>query len=80
MHFETSEGEEVFFDANGDPAAKYEVINWQTNKEHQHEFVTVGRYDSSFPVHERLNVNMSSITWAGNTNKVCAGEVTSIKN
>ncbi|GAA6103070.1 extracellular calcium-sensing receptor-like [Tachysurus ichikawai] len=70
VRFETSEGEEVYFDVNGDPAAKYDVINWQTNKEHQHVFGTVGRYDSSFPVHERLNVNMSSITWAQNTNKI----------
>lgn len=74
MHFETSEGEEVYFDINGDPAAKYEVINWQTTKEHQHEFVIVGLYDSSFPVHNRLNVNMTSITWAQDTNKVCTGK------
>ncbi|XP_060779005.1 extracellular calcium-sensing receptor-like [Neoarius graeffei] len=64
VHFETREGEEVYFDINGDPAAKYEVINWQTSKENQHEFVTVGLYDSSLPVHDRLNVNMTSVTWA----------------
>lgn len=73
MRFKTGEGEEVYFDTNGDPAAKYEVINWQTSKEHQHEFVTVGLYDSTFSVHDRLNVNMTSILWAQNTNKVCMG-------
>ncbi|XP_072550828.1 extracellular calcium-sensing receptor-like [Salminus brasiliensis] len=70
VRFKTKEGEEVFFDENGDPAAKYEIINWQTTKEHQHEFVTVGLYDSSFSAHNRLAVNMTSILWAQNANQV----------
>ncbi|XP_062861014.1 extracellular calcium-sensing receptor-like [Trichomycterus rosablanca] len=70
VRFKTKEGEEVFFDENGDPAAKYEIINWQTSKQHQHEFITVGLYDSSFPEHSRLAVNMDTITWAQNTNQV----------
>ncbi|XP_036441540.1 extracellular calcium-sensing receptor-like [Colossoma macropomum] len=70
MHFKTKEGEEVYFDKNGDPAAKYEIINWQTSEENQHEFVTVGHYDSSHPSYDRLAVNTASIVWAGNSNQV----------
>uniref|UniRef100_W5LL67 Extracellular calcium-sensing receptor-like n=1 Tax=Astyanax mexicanus TaxID=7994 RepID=W5LL67_ASTMX len=70
VHFKTKDGEEVFFDENGDPPAKYEIINWHTNQEHQHEFVTVGLYDSSFPPHDRLAVNMDSIVWAQNSKQV----------
>uniref|UniRef100_A0A8B9GPV4 G-protein coupled receptors family 3 profile domain-containing protein n=1 Tax=Astyanax mexicanus TaxID=7994 RepID=A0A8B9GPV4_ASTMX len=70
VRFKTKEGEEVFFDENGDPAAKYEIINWQTTKEHQHEFFTVGLYDSSFPPHDRLAVNMATIRWAQNRDQV----------
>ncbi|XP_026852636.2 LOW QUALITY PROTEIN: extracellular calcium-sensing receptor-like [Electrophorus electricus] len=70
VHFKTKDGEDVYFDKNGDPAATYEVINWQTSKERQHEFVTVGLYDSTFPVNSRLTLNLSSIVWAQNTNKV----------
>ncbi|XP_017564437.1 extracellular calcium-sensing receptor-like [Pygocentrus nattereri] len=70
VHFKTKDGEEVYFDKNGDPAAKYEIINWQTSKEHQHEFVTVGLYDSSFPPQYRLTVNMTSIMWAKKNNQV----------
>ncbi|XP_035381009.1 extracellular calcium-sensing receptor-like [Electrophorus electricus] len=70
VRFQTKDGEEIYFDKNGDPAARYEVINWQTSKERQHEFVTVGLYDSTFPVNSRLTLNLSSIVWAQNTNKV----------
>uniref|UniRef100_A0A3B4CH31 G-protein coupled receptors family 3 profile domain-containing protein n=1 Tax=Pygocentrus nattereri TaxID=42514 RepID=A0A3B4CH31_PYGNA len=69
VHFKTKEGEAVHFDKNGDPVAKYEMINWQTTEDH-HEFVTVGLYDSSFPAHNRLSVKMASIVWAQNTNQV----------
>ena len=69
MHFKTKEGEEVYYDKNGDPVAKYEIINWQTIED-QHEFVTVGLYDSSFPAQNRLAVKMASILWAQNTNQV----------
>ncbi|XP_058244156.1 extracellular calcium-sensing receptor-like [Hemibagrus wyckioides] len=70
VRFKTKEGEDVYFDQNGDPPAKYEIINWQKNKENQYEFVTVGLYDSSVPAQDRLAVNMALITWTQNTNKV----------
>ncbi|XP_036441543.1 LOW QUALITY PROTEIN: extracellular calcium-sensing receptor-like [Colossoma macropomum] len=70
VRFKTKDGEEVYFDKNGDPPAKYDIINWQTSEEHQHKFVTVGLYDSSFPAHNRLAVNMASIVWAQNNNQV----------
>lgn len=74
MQFKTKEGEDVFFDNNGDPAAKYEIINWHLNKENQHEFVAVGHYDSSLTGHDHLFVNMTSIMWAQNTNQVSISE------
>ncbi|XP_066540956.1 extracellular calcium-sensing receptor-like [Hoplias malabaricus] len=70
VRFKTKDGEEVYFDKNGEPAAKYEIINWQKNKEYQHEFVTVGFYDSSLPAHNQLRVNMASIVWEHNSNNV----------
>ncbi|XP_053356929.1 extracellular calcium-sensing receptor-like [Clarias gariepinus] len=70
VHFKTKEGEEVYFDLNGDPPAKYEIINWQINKDHQNEFVTVGLYESSLPAHSRLAVNMASIVWAQNKTEI----------
>lgn len=70
IYFKTKEGEEVYFDKNGDPPAKYEIINWQKNKENQHQFITVGLYDSTLPNRDRLGINMASIVWVQNTNQV----------
>uniref|UniRef100_A0A669EVC1 G-protein coupled receptors family 3 profile domain-containing protein n=1 Tax=Oreochromis niloticus TaxID=8128 RepID=A0A669EVC1_ORENI len=33
IYFKTKEGDEVYFDENGDPAAKYEIINWHNSKQ-----------------------------------------------
>ncbi|XP_076853459.1 extracellular calcium-sensing receptor-like [Brachyhypopomus gauderio] len=70
VRFKTNEGEEVYFDKNGDPTARYEIINWQTSKDRQHEFVTVGLYDSFLPAHDRLAVNMTIVIWARSSNQV----------
>ncbi|XP_053478286.1 extracellular calcium-sensing receptor-like, partial [Ictalurus furcatus] len=70
VHFKSKEGEEVYFDENGDPPAKYEIINWQVNAEYQHEFVTVGLYDSSISLSEHLMINMTCIVWAQNDTQV----------
>ncbi|XP_036392200.1 extracellular calcium-sensing receptor-like [Megalops cyprinoides] len=64
VRFKTKEGEEVYFDENGDPAAKYELVNWQENSKGQTEFVTVGLYDASLPEEEHLTLNNVSIVWA----------------
>ncbi|XP_076853603.1 extracellular calcium-sensing receptor-like [Brachyhypopomus gauderio] len=69
VHFRTKMGEDVYFDENGDPAARYEILNWQTSKE-EHVFVTVGLYDSTFSARNRLAVNMASVLWAQNNNQV----------
>uniref|UniRef100_A0A674NM61 G-protein coupled receptors family 3 profile domain-containing protein n=1 Tax=Takifugu rubripes TaxID=31033 RepID=A0A674NM61_TAKRU len=44
--FKTKEGDEVYFNENGDPPAKYEIINWQPTENGFMDFVTVGLYDS----------------------------------
>uniref|UniRef100_A0A672Z376 G-protein coupled receptors family 3 profile domain-containing protein n=1 Tax=Sphaeramia orbicularis TaxID=375764 RepID=A0A672Z376_9TELE len=37
-----TEGDEVYFNENGDPAAKYEIINWQPTQNGIVDFATVG--------------------------------------
>ncbi|CDQ88042.1 unnamed protein product [Oncorhynchus mykiss] len=62
-------GYQVSFDANGDPVATYELVNWQRRKSGKIEFVTVGRYDASLPPDQRLDIERE-ITWVKNSTQV----------
>ncbi|KAF7641410.1 hypothetical protein LDENG_00282160, partial [Lucifuga dentata] len=69
-HFKTKEGEEVYFNVHGDPAAKYEIINWQPRENSIVEFVTVGLYDASLLRDKQLNLQNKSLIWARNSKQV----------
>ncbi|XP_027136151.1 extracellular calcium-sensing receptor [Larimichthys crocea] len=70
IHFKTKEGDEVYFNENGDPAAKYEIINWQPSEHGIVEFVTVGLYDASLPADKQLNLQNKSLFWNQNSQQV----------
>ncbi|XP_015807435.2 extracellular calcium-sensing receptor-like [Nothobranchius furzeri] len=55
-------GYPVSFDANGDPVAFYELINWQKSESGVTELVTVGYYDASLPKGQEFHINWN-ITW-----------------
>ncbi|MEQ2265294.1 hypothetical protein XENORESO_004924 [Xenotaenia resolanae] len=55
-------GYHVYFDANGDPGAFYELINWQKSESGVIELVTVGYYDASLPKGEKFHIN-GNLTW-----------------
>ncbi|KAJ8332202.1 hypothetical protein SKAU_G00428100 [Synaphobranchus kaupii] len=65
-------GYKVSFDANGDPVATYELVNWQVTRDGRMEFVTVGYYDASAPDGQVFIVN-KNITWAGSQPKLGIG-------
>ncbi|XP_053177406.1 extracellular calcium-sensing receptor-like [Scomber japonicus] len=67
IRFKTKEGDEVYFNENGDPAAKYEIINWQPTENGTVDFVTIGLYDASLPADKQLNMLNKSLIWAGNS-------------
>uniref|UniRef100_A0A3Q2CHW8 Olfactory receptor C family, h1 n=1 Tax=Cyprinodon variegatus TaxID=28743 RepID=A0A3Q2CHW8_CYPVA len=64
IHFTVQSGEKVFFDENGDPAAVYDLVNWQRNAAKDIVFTTVGIYDASQPNGKQLSMNGKNITWA----------------
>ncbi|XP_076591154.1 extracellular calcium-sensing receptor-like [Chaetodon auriga] len=68
--FKTKEGDEVYFNENGDPPAKYEIINWQPTENGIVDFVPVGLYDASLPADKQLNVHNKTIIWAQNSKEV----------
>ncbi|XP_038548412.1 extracellular calcium-sensing receptor-like [Micropterus salmoides] len=70
IHFKTKEGDEVYFNENGDPAAKYEIINWQPTKNGTVDFVSVGLYHASLPADKQLNLQNKSLIWAKNSKQV----------
>lgn len=69
IHFKTKEGDEVYFNENGDPPAKYEIINWQPT-ENGINFVTVGLYDASLPADKQLKLQNKTLVWAQNSEQV----------
>ncbi|XP_060780457.1 extracellular calcium-sensing receptor-like [Neoarius graeffei] len=70
LRFTTTAGEDVFFDENGDPAARYELLNWQQDKNGKLVFVKVGFYDGSLQTNLQLSFNNVNIAWAHNKAQV----------
>ncbi|XP_077578120.1 extracellular calcium-sensing receptor-like [Stigmatopora nigra] len=68
IRFRTKDGDEVHFNENGDPPAKYEIINWQPTANGAIKFVTVGFYDAVADI--QLKVFKRSLIWAQNSQKV----------
>ncbi len=55
-------GYDVSFDANGDPVAKYELVNWQKSESGRIKMVTVGHFDSTLPFGQQFRISRK-ITW-----------------
>ncbi|XP_062861013.1 extracellular calcium-sensing receptor-like [Trichomycterus rosablanca] len=70
IYFSTSTNEVVYFDENGDPAARYDLLNWQQDQDGRTVFVKVGFYDASLKAHLQLSFNNVSIAWAHNKQEV----------
>ncbi|XP_069072203.1 vomeronasal type-2 receptor 26-like [Pleurodeles waltl] len=67
VHLE-KEDKETFFDEQGNPPARYDIVNWQRIPEGTIRQVKVGTYDSSAPPGKNLIINVSTVQWAaGNT-------------
>ncbi|XP_029028141.1 extracellular calcium-sensing receptor-like [Betta splendens] len=77
VHFMTKEVDEVYFNEDGDPPAKYEIINWQPTENGVVDFVTVGLYDASLSEDKQLNLQNKTLTWAQSSTQVpvsvCSG-------
>ncbi|XP_052438208.1 extracellular calcium-sensing receptor-like isoform X2 [Carassius gibelio] len=59
----------VSFDTNGDPVARYELVNWQLQGDGSVDFVTVGQYDASKPKGQEFSLNRA-IIWYDSSEKV----------
>uniref|UniRef100_A0A3B4GAJ9 Extracellular calcium-sensing receptor-like n=1 Tax=Pundamilia nyererei TaxID=303518 RepID=A0A3B4GAJ9_9CICH len=61
VNFSQNEND-VSFNANGDPVAIYDLVNWQKSGSGIIEIVTVGLYDASLRVGHEFKINRN-ITW-----------------
>uniref|UniRef100_A0A8C4TMI3 Extracellular calcium-sensing receptor-like n=1 Tax=Erpetoichthys calabaricus TaxID=27687 RepID=A0A8C4TMI3_ERPCA len=64
VNFTTIYGDNVYFDAYGDPEPKYDVVNWQPGEGGLIKFETVGFYDPTLPEEKRIQMNNVAIVWA----------------
>ncbi|KAL2095680.1 hypothetical protein ACEWY4_007828 [Coilia grayii] len=70
VNFTSKTGEQIFFDSRGDPAARYELVNWQPDDDGTLQFKSVGIYDTSVPSEQRFVLNQGSLVWAGGQTQV----------
>uniref|UniRef100_H3C574 Olfactory receptor C family, w1 n=1 Tax=Tetraodon nigroviridis TaxID=99883 RepID=H3C574_TETNG len=64
-------GDEIKFDVNGDPAAMYDLVNWQLTPSGDMEFVTVGKFDKiGADGRKNLHIEEEKIVWNGNKSQV----------
>ncbi|XP_018416458.1 PREDICTED: extracellular calcium-sensing receptor-like [Nanorana parkeri] len=74
--FKNRMGEEIYFDANGNPPTDYDVLNWHRNADGSIDFVKVGRYNIRESQENELSVNVTAIKWitgdAGIPKAVCS--------
>ncbi|XP_072314525.1 extracellular calcium-sensing receptor-like [Eucyclogobius newberryi] len=71
VNFTTKIGENVFFDAVGDPVARYALVNWQMDATGFIQFKTIGYYDASQPEGQQFDMKRGEkAIWAGNSPKV----------
>ncbi|XP_073350241.1 extracellular calcium-sensing receptor-like [Pagrus major] len=68
VHF-SQNGYDVSFDANGDPVAAYELVNWQKSESGGIQMVTVGHYDASRPMGQEFLINRN-LTWVEGSTQV----------
>jgi len=70
VRFVNNLGHEMFFDENGDPPGRYDIINWHRDSTGGVQFKSVGSFDSREPSNMQLQLNMSSINWNNDYNQV----------
>jgi len=64
-------GDETKFDENGDPAAMYDLVNWQLRPDGEMEFVTIGKFDETTTGGKtNLQIQEHIIEWNGNQTEV----------
>ncbi|XP_051874574.1 vomeronasal type-2 receptor 1 [Pristis pectinata] len=63
VRFQSLLGEEIYFDANGDIDAMYDIINWQRTSNGYITYKVIGSYNGTAPPGEEMTIQNDSIIW-----------------
>ncbi|XP_053566987.1 vomeronasal type-2 receptor 26-like [Bombina bombina] len=81
VHFSSHSGDELYFDSNGDPPARFDIVkNYFFKSDFPNEYeltlIKVGSFDHSAPVGEQLQIYNTTDLWgphlSQNPNSVCS--------
>ncbi|CAL8374032.1 unnamed protein product [Gadus morhua 'NCC'] len=72
VNFTTKQGEQVFFDENGDSPAVYELINLKNVTSGAMQIAQIGVYNSALPSDNQFTMNGIPIVWGGGIYRVPA--------
>ncbi|XP_077396319.1 extracellular calcium-sensing receptor-like [Festucalex cinctus] len=71
VEYFNSFGDEITFDENGDPAAMYDLVNWQLSPSGGIRFVTIGKFGETVgDGQQKLRIQSEDIVWNGNQTQV----------
>ncbi|XP_078515237.1 vomeronasal type-2 receptor 26-like [Lissotriton helveticus] len=70
LRFKTRTGEEIFFDANGDAPATYDILNVQIFQDEEFRVVKVGRVDPTAAEGRDIIVDAGAILWSSGQSQV----------
>ncbi|XP_078496075.1 vomeronasal type-2 receptor 116-like [Lissotriton helveticus] len=70
VRFNTSSGEEIFFDENGDVPAVFDLVNIQISSEGTVTLVKVGTFDFSIPEGKQIRITDDAILWNTGDNQM----------
>ncbi|XP_064408860.1 extracellular calcium-sensing receptor-like [Latimeria chalumnae] len=70
VRFKNKLGEDIYFDAEGNAPALYDIINWHLMPDGTLKYLEVGRIDFSAPPGEDFIINSSALMWNGGQTQV----------
>ncbi|XP_063302493.1 extracellular calcium-sensing receptor-like [Pelobates fuscus] len=73
-------GQEHFFDMNGDPPAVYDIVNWQMRADGTIRHIKVGGYDTTKAKENVFHINATAVQWSSYEGQVyCENSVDCFK-